>query len=186
MYAAHHLQYQSLLSVAQVGTGNTLLESEVKAVIKDICEQEPNWPKGGNPNDPSLCWICEIIARTETQCQSRQAIWCPVILVALVTRAMLKDIPLDRKIQQNAGTGVAALQRGAVSGFLPATALLNADRGILLVEDEVLALPEVQKQCAQFQVITVVSRGNHYVNYYRRERHCTAVMADTRDATDTQ
>ena len=49
-----------------------------------------------------------------------------------------------------------------------------------------LALPKVQKQCAQFQVITVVSRGNHYVNYYRRERHCTAVMADTRDSPDTQ
>ena len=67
MYATHHLQYQSLLSVAQVGSGNTLLESEVKAVVKDICEQEPNWPKGGNPNDPSLCWIWEIIAHTETQ-----------------------------------------------------------------------------------------------------------------------
>ena len=81
---------------------------------------------------------------------------------------------------------MAALQRGAAREFLPATALLNADRGILLVKDEVLALPEVQEQCAQFQVITVVSRGNHYVNYYRRERHCTAVMADTRDSTDTQ
>jgi hypothetical protein len=50
----------------------------------------------------------------------------------------------------------------------------------------VLALPEVQEQCAQFQVITVVSRGNHYVNYYRRERHCTAVRANTRDPADTQ
>ena len=40
--------------------------------------------------------------------------------------------------------------------------------------------------CAQFQVITVVSRGNHYVNYYRRERHCLAVMADPRDSPDTQ
>ena len=49
-----------------------------------------------------------------------------------------------------------------------------------------LALPEVQEQCAQFQVITVVSRGNHYVNYYRRERHCTTVRANTRDPTDTQ
>ena len=39
-FAAHHLQYQSLLSVAQVGTGNTLLESEVKAVIRDMCGQE--------------------------------------------------------------------------------------------------------------------------------------------------
>ena len=61
-------------------------------------------------------------------------IWWPDILLALVNRAMLKNIPIDRKkIQQDAGTGVAALQRGAVRGFLPATALLNADRGILLV-----------------------------------------------------
>ena len=49
-----------------------------------------------------------------------------------------------------------------------------------------LALPEVQEQCAQFQVITVVSRGNHYVNYYRRERRCTTGRANTRDPTDTQ
>ena len=112
IYAAHHLQYQSLLSVAQVGSGTTLLESEVKAVVKDLCEQEPSWPKGGNPNDPNLCWIWEIIARTETQCQDRQAIWWPDILVALVTRAMLKDVPLDLQIQQDAGTGVASLQRG--------------------------------------------------------------------------
>ena len=52
MYAAHHLQYQSLLSVAQLGTGNTLIESEVKAAIKDMCEQESSWPKGGEPERP--------------------------------------------------------------------------------------------------------------------------------------
>ena len=71
-------------------------------------------------------------------------IWWPDILVAVVTRAMLKDVLLDPQIQQDAGTGVKVLQRGAARGFLPATALLNADRGILLVEDEMLALPEVQ------------------------------------------
>ena len=52
--------------------------------------------------------------------------------------------------------------------------------------DEVLALPKVQEQCAHFHVITVVSRGNHYVNYYRRERRCTAALANTQDPTDTQ
>ena len=57
---------------------------------------------------------------------------------------------------------------------------------LLVVEDAVLAPPEVQEQCAHFQVITVVSRGNHYVNYYRRERQCLAVMADPRDSPDTQ
>jgi hypothetical protein len=52
--------------------------------------------------------------------------------VALVTRAMLKDVPLDPQIQQDAGTGVEALQRGAARGFLPVTALLNADEAFYL------------------------------------------------------
>ena len=55
MYAAHHLQYQSLLSVAQMGTENTLMESEVKAAIKDMCEQESSWPKGGGTRTTLTC-----------------------------------------------------------------------------------------------------------------------------------
>ena len=82
--------------------------------------------------------------------------------------------------------GVEALQRSTASGFLPAAAILNAERGILLVEDEMLEMPEVQEQCVHFQVITVVSRGNHYVNYYRRERQCTTALANTRDPAETQ
>jgi hypothetical protein len=185
-FAAHHLQYQSLLSVAKVGAGNTLLESEVKAATRDMCEQVPTWPKKGNPGEISLCWIWEIIARTETECQGRQAVWWPDIIVALVTRAMLKDVPLDPQIQQEAVMGVEALQRSTARGFFPEAAILNAERGILLVEDEVLAMPEVQEQCAHFQVITVVSRGNHYVNYYRRERQCTAALINNREPADTQ
>ena len=49
-----------------------------------------------------------------------------------------------------------------------------------------LAMPEVQEQCAHFQVITVVSRGNHYVNYYRRERQSTAALINNREPADTQ
>ena len=85
MYAAHYLQFKKLLSVTQAGTGNTLLESEVTAAIRDMCEQEPNWTKGGNPFDPSLCWIWELIAHTEPQCKGRQSVGWPDILVALVT-----------------------------------------------------------------------------------------------------
>ena len=107
-FAAHHLQYQSLLSVAKVGAGNTLLESEVKAATRDMCEQVPTWPKEGNPCDINLCWIWELIARTETQCKGRQAVWWPDIIVALVTRAMLKDVPVDLQIQKEAVMGVEA------------------------------------------------------------------------------
>ena len=89
-------------------------------------------------------------------------------------------------LQQEAVMGVEALQRSTARGFLPEAAILNAERGILLVEDEVLAMPEVQEQCAHFQVITVISRGNHYVNYYRRERQCTAALTNNREPADTQ
>ena len=82
--------------------------------------------------------------------------------------------------------GVEALQRSTASGFLPEAAFLNAKRGILLVENEVLAMQEVQEQCAHFQVITVVSRGNHCVNYYKRERQCTAALTNNREPADTQ
>jgi hypothetical protein len=61
---------------------------------------------------------------------------------------MLKDVPVDLQIQKEAVMGVEALQRSTASGFLPEAAILNAERGILLVEDEVLAMPEVQEQCA--------------------------------------
>jgi hypothetical protein len=42
-------------------------------------------------------------------------------------------------------------------------------------------MPKVQEQCAHFQVIRVVSRGNHYVNYYQRERHCPGPIRDSID-----
>jgi len=99
---------------------------------------------------------------------------------------MLKDVPVDPQIKKKAVMGVEALQRSTASGFLPEAAFLNAERGILLVEDEVLAMPEVQEQCTHFQVITVVSRGNHYVNYYKRERQCTAALTNNREPADTQ
>ena len=46
--------------------------------------------------------------------------------------------------------------------------LLNAQHGVLILADTVLTRPEIQAQCAHFQVIIVVSRGKHFVTYYRR------------------
>ena len=46
--------------------------------------------------------------------------------------------------------------------------LLNAQHGVLILADKVLTRPEIQAQCAHFQVIIVVSRGKHFVTYYRR------------------
>jgi hypothetical protein len=93
---------------------------------------------------------------------------------------------LTLKYNRKQARGWKLYRGGAASGFLPATAILNADRDILLVEDEVLEMPAVQEQCAHLQVIAFVSRGYHYVNYYRMKRQCTAALANTRDPADTQ
>ena len=46
--------------------------------------------------------------------------------------------------------------------------LLNAQHGVLILEDTVLRQAEIQAQCIHFQVIIVVSRGKHFITYYRR------------------
>ena len=46
--------------------------------------------------------------------------------------------------------------------------LLNAQHGVQILADAVLTRPEIQAQCAHFQVIIVVSRGKHFVTHYRR------------------
>ena len=48
--------------------------------------------------------------------------------------------------------------------------LLNAQHGVLILADIVLNRPEIQAQCAHFQVIIVVSRGKHFITYYRRTK----------------
>ena len=46
--------------------------------------------------------------------------------------------------------------------------LLNAQHGVLILADTVLNRPEIQAQCTHFQVIIAVSRGKHFIAYYRR------------------
>ena len=46
--------------------------------------------------------------------------------------------------------------------------LLNAQHGVLILADTVLSQPEIQAQCRHFPVIIVVSRGKHFITYYRR------------------
>ena len=61
-------------------------------------------------------------------------------------------------LRSNAGEGTLDLM------------LLNAQHGVLILADTVLNLPEIQAQCAHFQVIIVVSRGKHFITYYRQTK----------------
>jgi hypothetical protein len=46
-------------------------------------------------------------------------------------------------------------------------ALLNAEHGIMVIKDVVLQQRWVQEQCEHFEVIIVISRGKHFITYFR-------------------
>ena len=82
--------------------------------------------------------------------------------MALVINAALRHLPTDPAISTPAMEAAQILQTNAGEGTLDLM-LLNAQHGVLI-------LPEIQAQCAHFQVIIVVSRKKHFITYYRRTK----------------
>ena len=93
-------------------------------------------------------------------------------MVALVIKAALRHLPTDPAISIPAMEAAQILRSNAGEGTLDLM-LLNAQHGVLVLADTVLNRPEIQAQCAHFQVIIVVSRGKHFITYYR----CTKLLA---------
>ena len=76
---------------------------------------------------------------------------------------------MDPVIRAQALAAAQILRTTAGAGTLDLM-LLNANRGVLILADTVLSQPWVQAQCEHFQVIIVVSRGTHFITYYRRTK----------------
>ena len=53
--------------------------------------------------------------------------------------------------------------------------LLNAQHGVLLIEDAILRQQWLQDQWEHIQVIPVISKGIHFITYYRRD----GILAET-------
>ena len=94
-------------------------------------------------------------------------------MVALVIKAALRHLPIDTAISTQAMAAAQILRSNAGEGTLDLM-LLNAQHGVLLLADTVLSRQEIQAQCIHFQVIIVVSRGKHFITYYR----CTQLLAE--------
>ena len=88
-------------------------------------------------------------------------------MVALVIKAVLRHLPIDPAVSTQALQAAQILRSNAGEGTLDLM-LLNAPHGVLILANTVLSQPEIQAQCRHFQVIIVVSRGKHFITYYRR------------------
>ena len=87
-------------------------------------------------------------------------------------KAALRHLPTDPAISTQAMAAAQIHRNTAGEGTLDLM-LLNAQHGVLILADTVLNIPEIQAQCAHFQVIIVVSRGEQFITYYRRTRLLT-------------
>ena len=91
------------------------------------------------------------------------------MVVALVIKATLRNLPVDPATNAQALAADQILRTAAGAGTLYLM-LLIANHGVLILADTVLSQPWVQAQFEHFQFIIVVSRGKHYITYYRRTR----------------
>ena len=88
-------------------------------------------------------------------------------MVALVIKAALADLPTDPDNRTPALQAAQAMRAIAGEGTLDLI-LLNVEHGVIVLADDVLQQPWIQTQCQHFQVIIVVSRGKHFVTYFRK------------------
>ena len=100
--------------------------------------------------------------------------------MALIIKAALQHLPTDPAISTQAMEAAQILRNTAGEGTMNLM-LLNAQHGVLILADTVLNLPEIQAQCAHFQVVIVVSRGKHFITYYRR----TSLLAGPKEEDGT-
>jgi hypothetical protein len=166
-FAATHLQQRTLLRQAQIDITQTdgwLLE--IRRITQDICGQVPGWSIHLDPYAPESTWVWEQIAHTEAQAVHHQAVWWPDAMVALVLRAALSSIPPDPETAAQALRAKTTLTAIAGAGTMD-IALLNVEHGIMVIEDLVLQQTWVQEQCEHFKVIIVISRGKHFITYFR-------------------
>ena len=167
-FAAVHLQQQTLLEVAQVDDTQMVgCQSEVQRAIQDLWTQITSWEADTNPYASTAAGVWEEIAQPESQIRTKQAVWWSDLMVALVIKAVLRHLPIDPAVSTQALTAAQLLRSKAGEGTLDLV-LLNAQHGVLILADTVLSQPEIQAQCIHFQVIIVVSRGKHFITYYRR------------------
>ena len=132
------------------------------------CQEEVHRaPQDTDPYASTAAWVWEEIAQAESPNHNRQAVWWSDLVVALVIKAALRHLPTDPAISTPAMEAAQTLRSNAGEGTLDLM-LLNAHHGVLILADTVLNRPEIQAQCAHFQVIIVVSRGKYFITYYRR------------------
>ena len=166
--AATHLQQQTLLEVAQVDDSQMVgSQIEVHRATQDLWTQITRWEADTDPYTSASAWVWDEIAQPESPNRNRQAVWWSDLVVALVIKAALRHLPTDPAIS-NAAMEAAQLLRSKEGEGTCDLMLLNAQHGVLFLADTVLARPEIQAICVHFQVIIVVSRGKHFVTYYRR------------------
>ena len=110
-----HLQQQTLLAAAQVDNAQMEgCQAEVHRATQDLWTQVTSWHPGTDPYAPHTKWVWDKIAQPESPKDKRQAVWWSDMVVALVLKATLRNLPVDLMLL-NANHGVPVLANTVLS-----------------------------------------------------------------------
>ena len=63
--------------------------------MQNLWTQVTRWHLDTDPYAPDTKWVWEKIAQSESPNDNRQAVWWPDMVVALVIKAALRNLPVD-------------------------------------------------------------------------------------------
>ena len=93
-FATDHLHQRTLLEAAQVDyTQMDGWQAELHRATQDLWSQISEWHTSLDPYAPDFAWLWEYITQTEPQSDNRQAVWWSDMVVALVIKAALANVP---------------------------------------------------------------------------------------------
>ena len=110
------------------------------------CQAEVHWHPETDPYAPHTKWVWEKIAQPESPNDNRQAVWWSDMVVALVIKATLRNLPVNPATSAQVLAAAQLLRTAAGAGTLDLM-LHNANHGVLILADTVLSQPWVQVQC---------------------------------------
>ena len=100
MFATDHLQQRTLLAATQVDYKQVEgWQAELHRATQDLWSQIPGWHTSRDPYKPDSAWVWKYISQTESQSDNRQAVWWSDLVVALVIKVALADLPTDSEIR---------------------------------------------------------------------------------------
>ena len=187
-YMVDHVQKGTLLQRAQLREHQDVFHEELLSDIRYVLNQvKPiRGPEESLEAFNERAW--ERIKQTEEESPKNHSIWWQGTTLGLVIRALI----LDAGFVPNLSQDLASIKQqlfGCMPDLITDTnlMLMNADLGILIIEEEALVYPEVVKACLSAKVVILNKNADHFIAYFHNSNgsssgtSCSSIVSGSGD-----